>query len=183
MRSAEKCLRFYVVQVGEEQIQVVCQVTEVDDIEAYKCQHEHLARGDIIGITGHPGRTSLRRRPVGEFSTLSPHATKGHRLHRQGATIPQPPTRPHHEPLLPFCNTSPTRHKHIHPLFPQRAWLHRRQDPNLVATSWRSISSPVYNIPQQSQAVKLSPHRTRVVSQATYYWWVPPRLRDWQGIP
>jgi lysyl-tRNA synthetase class 2 len=58
IRSAGECLRFYDVQIGEEKIQVVCQVTEGNDIEAYKRQHEHLARGDIIGITGHPGRTS-----------------------------------------------------------------------------------------------------------------------------
>ena len=71
IRSAGERLRFYEVQVGEEEIQVVCQVTSSEDLEAYKQQHEHLARGDQIGITGHPCRTAPRNRPVGELSLFA----------------------------------------------------------------------------------------------------------------
>ncbi|KAL1797903.1 hypothetical protein ACET3X_004509 [Alternaria dauci] len=71
IRSAGERLRFYEVQVGEEKIQVVCQATSSDDFEAYKQQHQHLARGDQIGITGHPGRTAPRNRSVGELSLFA----------------------------------------------------------------------------------------------------------------
>ncbi|CAN9331135.1 unnamed protein product [Alternaria alternata] len=71
IRSAGERLRFYEVQVGEEEIQVVCQVTSSEDLEAYKQQHEHLARGDQIGITGRPCRTAPRNRPVGELSLFA----------------------------------------------------------------------------------------------------------------
>lgn len=71
IRSAGERLRFYEVQLGEEKMQVVCQVTKSDDITAYKQQHEHLARGDQIGVTGHPGRTAPRNRPVGQLSLFA----------------------------------------------------------------------------------------------------------------
>ncbi|CAI9636941.1 lysine--trna ligase [Alternaria burnsii] len=71
IRSAGERLRFYEVQVGEEKIQVVCQTNSSEHFEAYKQQHEHLARGDQIGITGHPGRTAPRNRPVGELSLFA----------------------------------------------------------------------------------------------------------------
>jgi lysyl-tRNA synthetase class 2 len=71
IRSAGERLHFYVVQVGEEQIQIVCQITATDDIEAYKRQHAHLARRDIVAIIGHPGRTSPRGRPLGELSLFA----------------------------------------------------------------------------------------------------------------
>jgi len=71
IRSAGERLRFYVIQNGEEQIQIVSQAKEGDDMEPYLRQHEHLGRGDIIGIIGHPGRTAPRGRPVGEFSIFA----------------------------------------------------------------------------------------------------------------
>jgi len=70
IRSAGERLRFYVIQNGEEQIQIVSQA-KGDDMEPYLRQHEHLGRGDIIGIIGHPGRTAPRGRPVGEFSIFA----------------------------------------------------------------------------------------------------------------
>ncbi|KAG4413779.1 hypothetical protein IFR04_013090 [Cadophora malorum] len=71
IRSAGERLRFYVIQNGEEQIQIVSQAKEGDDMEPYLRQHEHLGRGDIIGIVGHPGRTAPRGRPVGELSIFA----------------------------------------------------------------------------------------------------------------
>ena len=70
IRSAGERLRFYEVQVGEEEIQVVCQVTSSEDLEAYKQQHEHLARGDQIGITGHPCRSFRSRSPRGRHTAF-----------------------------------------------------------------------------------------------------------------
>ncbi|KAK0101712.1 lysyl-tRNA synthetase [Cadophora gregata] len=71
IRSAGKRLRFYVIQNGEEQIQIVSQAQEVDDMAVFLQQHEHLGRGDIIGVIGHPGRTAPRGRPVGELSIFA----------------------------------------------------------------------------------------------------------------
>ncbi|KAL5323593.1 hypothetical protein ACEPPN_008132 [Leptodophora sp. 'Broadleaf-Isolate-01'] len=71
IRSAGERLRFYIIQNGEEQIQIVSQAKEGADMESYLQQHEHLGRGDIIGTVGHPGRTAPRGRPVGELSIFA----------------------------------------------------------------------------------------------------------------
>ncbi|KAH7370101.1 hypothetical protein BKA65DRAFT_561577 [Rhexocercosporidium sp. MPI-PUGE-AT-0058] len=71
IRSAGEHLRFYVIQNGEEQIQIVYQAKEGVEMEWYRQQHEHLGRGDIIGVVGHPGRTAPRGRPVGELSIFA----------------------------------------------------------------------------------------------------------------
>ncbi|KAL9114761.1 MAG: hypothetical protein Q9227_001440 [Pyrenula ochraceoflavens] len=71
IRSSGERLRFYVIQVGEEQLQVVGQFNDGSDIEDYKRQHEHLGRGDIIGVIGHPGRTSPRGDRPGEVSLFA----------------------------------------------------------------------------------------------------------------
>lgn len=71
IRTAGEHLRFYVVQNGNEQIQIVSQAKEGADVESYLQQHENIGRGDVIGIIGHPGRTVPRRRPVGELSIFA----------------------------------------------------------------------------------------------------------------
>ena len=71
IRTAGERLRFYVIQNGEEQIQIVYQAKEGEDIGQYLEQQEHLGRGDIIGVIGHPGRTAPRNRPIGELSIFA----------------------------------------------------------------------------------------------------------------
>lgn len=48
-------LRFYVTQAEGVTIQVVAQADYSADPENYIAEHEHLQRGDIIGIVGFPG--------------------------------------------------------------------------------------------------------------------------------
>ena len=41
----------------------------------FEAQHEHLRRGDIIGVVGYPGRTAPRNRPEGELSIFAREIT------------------------------------------------------------------------------------------------------------
>jgi lysyl-tRNA synthetase class 2 len=50
-------LRFYVTQAEGITIQVVAQADHSADPEKFAAEHEHLQRGDIIGIVGFPGST------------------------------------------------------------------------------------------------------------------------------
>ncbi|KAI4652161.1 hypothetical protein J4E93_002358 [Alternaria ventricosa] len=100
IRSAGERLRFYEVQAGEDKIQVVCQATEQDDVEAYKQQHEHLTRGDQIGVIGHPGRTAPRNRPVGELSLFAHKVILlAPSLHMLPKTLTDAETRHRNRPL------------------------------------------------------------------------------------
>ena len=56
-------LVFYDVRAEGVKIQIMCQAQEVSGSVSFEDQHEHLQRGDIIGIIGYPGRTAPRSRP------------------------------------------------------------------------------------------------------------------------
>ena len=60
-------------------MQVMCQAdlaNSADDV-SFEAQHEHLRRGDIIGIVGYPGRTAPKNKiEKGEEGELSIFATE-----------------------------------------------------------------------------------------------------------
>ena len=70
-RASGSKLIFYILQVDGKEIQIMCQAQESPDPAAFEEQHSHLRRGDIIGITGYPGRTAPRGRPQGELSIFA----------------------------------------------------------------------------------------------------------------
>ena len=49
----------------------MCQAQESAGSVPFEAQHEHLRRGDIIGIVGYPGRTAPKNRPEGELSIFA----------------------------------------------------------------------------------------------------------------
>ncbi|KAJ9293923.1 hypothetical protein DTO271G3_7299 [Paecilomyces variotii] len=68
-RAQGNKLIFYDVRAEGVKVQVVCQAQNAQgDFEA---QHEHLRRGDIIGIVGFPGRSNPKNRPDGELSIFA----------------------------------------------------------------------------------------------------------------
>ncbi|MCJ1254226.1 lysyl-tRNA synthetase [Lignoscripta atroalba] len=70
-RSSGSKLVFYDVRAEGVKIQVMCQAQEASGSIPFEQQHEHLRRGDIIGIVGYPGRTAPRNRPEGELSIFA----------------------------------------------------------------------------------------------------------------
>ena len=46
----------------------MCQVQFATGARNFEAQHEHIRRGDIVGIIGFPGRTAPRTRDDGELS-------------------------------------------------------------------------------------------------------------------
>ncbi|KAJ9607239.1 lysyl-tRNA synthetase [Cladophialophora chaetospira] len=69
-RAAGPKLVFYDIVRKGVKIQILCQAQEAtSDFEA---QHEHLHRGDIVGVVGYPGRSAPRGRPnEGELSVFA----------------------------------------------------------------------------------------------------------------
>lgn len=74
-RSSGTKLRFYEIRAQGEKIQLFCQVNNAASEEAFAAQHEHLRRGDIIGVVGFPGRTNPTGRAVGELSVFATEIT------------------------------------------------------------------------------------------------------------
>lgn len=69
-RVSSTKLCFYDIRSGGVRIQVMCQA-DVATGPAFEAQHEHLRRGDIIGIIGFPGRTAPKNREDGELSIFA----------------------------------------------------------------------------------------------------------------
>ncbi|KAF1823625.1 lysyl-tRNA synthetase [Dissoconium aciculare CBS 342.82] len=61
IRTSGENLRFYEVAVDGAEIQIMAQNLESTSKVPFADQHDHLRRGDIIGVTGYPGRTSPKR--------------------------------------------------------------------------------------------------------------------------
>lgn len=55
-RSSGAKLVFYDVRNEGVKVQVMCQAQEAGGAVPFEGQHEHLRRGDVIGIVGFPGR-------------------------------------------------------------------------------------------------------------------------------
>ena len=70
-RSSGSKLFFYDIRAEGVKVQVMCQVQETSGPVPFEEQHEHLRRGDIIGIVGYPGRTAPRTRAEGELSIFA----------------------------------------------------------------------------------------------------------------
>ncbi|KAI4284734.1 MAG: hypothetical protein L6R38_001190 [Xanthoria sp. 2 TBL-2021] len=70
-RASGTKLVFYDIRAEGVKIQVMCQAQEATGGVPFEQQHEHLRRGDIIGIVGYPGRTAPRNRPDGELSIFA----------------------------------------------------------------------------------------------------------------
>ncbi|KAF2229091.1 lysyl-tRNA synthetase [Viridothelium virens] len=70
-RASGANLRFYDVRAEGARIQVMCQSQESTSNIPFLDQHEHLRRGDVIGIKGFPGRTSPKNRAEGELSIFA----------------------------------------------------------------------------------------------------------------
>jgi lysyl-tRNA synthetase, class II len=73
-RSAGTKLKFYDVKCEGIMVQIMCQMDLASNPGSFATEHEHLQRGDIIGVVGYPGRTSPKSRAAeakGELSVLA----------------------------------------------------------------------------------------------------------------
>ncbi|OJD36613.1 lysyl-trna synthetase [Diplodia corticola] len=70
-RAAGANLIFYDVRAEGQRVQIMCQAQESTSAVPFQQQHEHLRRGDIIGIVGFPGRTNPKNRDQGELSIFA----------------------------------------------------------------------------------------------------------------
>ena len=78
IRTSGENLRFYEVAVDGAEIQIMATNMESKSEKSFADQHDHIRRGDIIGVTGFPGRTSPKREDnPGELSIF---ATEVHLL-------------------------------------------------------------------------------------------------------
>lgn len=70
-RSQGVKLIFYDIRAEGVKVQVVCQAQHAQGNVPFEAQHEHLRRGDIIGIVGFPGRSNPKNRADGELSIFA----------------------------------------------------------------------------------------------------------------
>lgn len=70
-RASGAKLIFYDIRAEGAKVQVVCQAQNSKSEVPFEAQHEHLRRGDVIGIVGYPGRTSPKNRADGELSIFA----------------------------------------------------------------------------------------------------------------
>lgn len=70
-REAGSKLRFYVLKGDGVQVQVMAQAQDAESLEIYEQEHDNLRRGDIVGVTGYPGRTSPAKGGEGELSVFA----------------------------------------------------------------------------------------------------------------
>ncbi|KAK9457785.1 hypothetical protein V1511DRAFT_490826 [Dipodascopsis uninucleata] len=68
-RESGSKLKFYEVHGEGHSVQVVCQAQ--DATGDFALMHEHLSRGDIIGVKGYPGRTQPQRGGEGTVSVFA----------------------------------------------------------------------------------------------------------------
>ncbi|QGA14032.1 hypothetical protein EYB26_001684 [Talaromyces marneffei] len=70
-RSAGTKLFFYDLRAEGIKLQILCQAQYATGDVPFADQHEQLRRGDIIGITGFPGRSNPKTRDEGELSIFA----------------------------------------------------------------------------------------------------------------
>lgn len=70
-RESGSKLRFYVLKGDGVQVQVMAQAQDAESIEVYEKEQDILRRGDIIGVTGYPGRTAPAKGGEGELSIFA----------------------------------------------------------------------------------------------------------------
>jgi len=81
IRRAGSKLIFYDLRTGADtkhigtRVQIMCQAQYAKGAVPFEEQHEHIARGDIIGIVGYPGRTAPQKKMEaggeGELSVIA----------------------------------------------------------------------------------------------------------------
>ncbi|KAJ5237446.1 hypothetical protein N7489_007537 [Penicillium chrysogenum] len=69
-RTSGNKLNFYDIRSEGVKVQVMCQAQFATG-KPFEEQHEHLRRGDIVGIVGFPGRTNPKNRDDGELSIFA----------------------------------------------------------------------------------------------------------------
>ncbi|KAI5961290.1 KRS1 [Candida margitis] len=70
-RESGSKLKFYVLKGDGVEIQVMAQAQDAESPEAFEEMHDILKRGDIIGVTGYPGRTTPAKGGEGELSVFA----------------------------------------------------------------------------------------------------------------
>ena len=71
-RASGSKLVFYDIKDEGVKVQVLCQLQHMDADEAkFEQIHDHIRRGDVVGIVGFPGRTAPRQRAEGELSIFA----------------------------------------------------------------------------------------------------------------
>lgn len=70
-REAGSKLKFYVLKGDGVEVQIMSQAQDVELPEKYEKMHELLKRGDIIGVTGYPGKTAPANGGDGELSVFA----------------------------------------------------------------------------------------------------------------
>ncbi|KAG5422272.1 KRS1 [Candida metapsilosis] len=70
-RESGSKLKFYVLKGDGIEIQVMAQAQDAESPEAFEEMHDILKRGDIIGVTGYPGRTNPAKGGEGELSVFA----------------------------------------------------------------------------------------------------------------
>ncbi|KAF2201681.1 lysyl-tRNA synthetase [Delitschia confertaspora ATCC 74209] len=70
-RASGNALRFYDCKAEGVSLQILCQLQEASGDVPFLEQHEHLRRGDWIGVVGYPGRSKPKNRDEGELSIFA----------------------------------------------------------------------------------------------------------------
>lgn len=70
-REAGSKLKFYVLKGDAVEVQIMAQAQDAESLEAFEKMHEYLRRGDIIGVTGYPGKTAPAKGGDGELSVFA----------------------------------------------------------------------------------------------------------------
>ena len=64
-------MKFYVLKGDGVEVQIMAQAQDAPSVEAFESMHEILRRGDIIGVTGYPGKTAPAKGGEGELSVFA----------------------------------------------------------------------------------------------------------------
>ena len=70
-RESGSKLKFYVLKGDGVEVQIMAQAQDAPSVEAFESMHEILRRGDIIGVTGYPGKTAPAKGGEGELSVFA----------------------------------------------------------------------------------------------------------------
>ncbi|KAF7586426.1 lysyl-tRNA synthetase [Aspergillus hancockii] len=70
-RSSGAKLIFYDIRAEGVKVQVMCQAQHATGDIPFEAQHEHLRRGDVVGVVGFPGRSNPKNRDDGELSIFA----------------------------------------------------------------------------------------------------------------
>lgn len=69
-RESGSKLKFYVLHGDGVEVQLMSQLQDYHDANAYEADHDLLKRGDIVGVEGYVGRTQPKKGGEGEISVF-----------------------------------------------------------------------------------------------------------------